>query len=101
MCGNQPELTFIFWAIQNFNNYCVDLAQSIVNSGTIALAKTAKIVETFGPDYEDEPVSTDFSLASGLLSIIGGVGFLSWAAVPAGFAGVGGAMLGYTNLAIE
>ncbi|KAL4797008.1 hypothetical protein BDV19DRAFT_387548 [Aspergillus venezuelensis] len=96
MCADQPELTFIFWAIQNFNNFCVDMAQSIVNSGSILTAKAAKLADTFGQDFdEDSPLSSDFAFANGLLTVISGFGFLSWAAIPAGFAGIGGAMLGY------
>jgi hypothetical protein len=97
MCGNQPELTFIFWAIQNFNNYCVKLAQSVVNSGTIAIAKTAHIIKDFAPHYKNNELSADFSLASGLLAVIGGINVFSTIAAAVGVSGIGGAMLGFAN----
>jgi hypothetical protein len=52
MCADQPELTFIFWAIQNFN-FCVGMAQSIVNSGSVLTAVSAKLADTFGGDFDE------------------------------------------------
>ncbi|KAL5336623.1 glycosyl hydrolase family 71-domain-containing protein [Aspergillus crustosus] len=89
------------YAIQNFNNFCVNLAQSIINSGTIAEAKAARIVEVFGSSDEENPsLSSDFSLANGLLTVVSGLGGLSWVAVPAGFVGIGGALISYGSSSI-
>ncbi|KAL4949483.1 hypothetical protein BDW69DRAFT_188283 [Aspergillus filifer] len=99
MCKDQPELTFIFWAIQNFNNYCVQIAQGLINSGTIAIAKTANIIEDFAPNsYDDSDLSASFSLLNALLTVFTGYQELEWAAsvaAPAGFAGIGSAALGF------
>ncbi|KAL3470226.1 hypothetical protein BJX99DRAFT_264439 [Aspergillus californicus] len=99
MCKSAPELTFIFWAIQNFNNYCVQIAQGLINSGTIAIAKTANIIEDFAPEnYDDSDLSAGFSLVNALLTVFTGYQELEWAAsvaAPAGFAGIGSAALGF------
>ncbi|KAL4875717.1 hypothetical protein BJY04DRAFT_223834, partial [Aspergillus karnatakaensis] len=100
-CASNPELTFIFWAIQNFNNFCLDLAQAVVNSGTVADAKAALLVNTFGPEFENSAMSAGFSLANGLLTVLSGFSRMSWAAVPAGFAGIGGAIIGFASTSIS
>ncbi|KAL4861292.1 hypothetical protein BDV12DRAFT_204162 [Aspergillus spectabilis] len=87
--------------IKNWQDWDIDKALTDSIGQFKPGGEKAKIAETFGAVFENSPLGLDFSFANGPLTIISGFGLFSWAAIPAGFAGIGGAMLGYANPAIS